>query len=575
MFPFPLAEADDRCRPDAPGCSLSTLLPPELWQACQTAPHLHRYVHSLPIGQIGVPTFCSEGLSPKQRDSGDHNLIYALGDGLFVHVFADEEDARSSYILLDPTFGCNVTALLEQVGRRLVDLAERLARLKSADERAALLEEEVERLCAPAHAAQPASANRRRRNWLPFASTDEKIPVTQDELTALKYVTVRDRIRVGILEPYLRDPYIEDIGCSGIGPLFIEHRVFGPLKTAFEFAEPEELDEYALRLAAQVNKPVTHSNPICDATLPDDSRINIVYGGAVSRRGSNFSVRKFTRVPLSILDLVAGGTADYRLAAYLSMVVGEGLNLLICGESASGKTTIANAISAFIPGAAKVVTLEDTPEIQLPHANWTRELVRDVRRGSSGANITMLDLLKAALRQRPNVILIGEIRGEEANIAFQAMQTGHQIIATFHASTVEKVIQRLTGIPINVPRLNVDNLNVVIFVSTVRLPSGRSGRRITHVAEIAGYDASDDAFDFAHAFRWDARNDQHQFAGHMNSYILEEKISPRLGLSGNRREIYEELDRRATTLEKIHKSGVTDFYKLHKFLESDDSPLRI
>ena len=158
---------------------------------------------------------------------------------------------------------------------------------------------------------------------------------------------------------------------------------------------------------------------------------------------------------MSILDLVEGGTLTYEMASYISLMLGEGMNTFVSGETASGKTTILNAISTFIPPNSKIVSIEDTPELQVPHQNWTREVVRGG--GESSSSVTMFDLLVAALRQRPNEIIIGEIRGAEGAIAFQAMQTGHACMATFHAASVEKLIQRLTGEPINVPKTYVDN----------------------------------------------------------------------------------------------------------------------
>src|SRR5208337_768481 len=168
------------------------------------------------------------------------------------------------------------------------------------------------------------------------------------------------------------------------------------------------------------------------------------------------------------------------------------MSLFVSGETASGKTTLLNAITAFIPPENKIVTIEDTPELNVPHRNWIREVALAKGKGEGtggGGEVTMFDLLKAALRQRPNEILIGEIRGAEGNIAFQAMQTGHSVMATFHAATVEKLIQRITNNPISVPKAYIDNLNVVVLTSSVKLPNGKNGRRVTSIAEIVSYDA--------------------------------------------------------------------------------------
>jgi len=342
--------------------------------------------------------------------------------------------------------------------------------------------------------------------------------------------------------------------------------VFKALKSTIIFDKHEDLDAFLRRTSERINKPVTYRKPIVDATLPDGSRVNIVYGEEVSKRGSNFTIRKFTATPLSVMDVVSGGSCTYQMIAYLSIMIEEGMNMWVSGETASGKTTLLNALTTFIPNDAKIVTVEDTPEVQIPHPNWLREVVR----GAAGeaASVTMFDLLKAALRQRPNEIIVGEIRGEEGNIAFQAMQTGHAVMATFHAATVEKLIQRVTAAPISVPKSYIDNLNLVVIASAVKLPNGKIGRRILSINELFGYDSVTDSFSYAETFHWDPISDVHEFTGYMNSYLLENKVAPARGIPPNqRRRIYNEIDRRAKVLEKLHKSsGITDFYELYKVI---------
>ena len=180
----------------------------------------------------------------------------------------------------------------------------------------------------------------------------------------------------------------------------------------------------------------------------------------------------------------------------------------------------------------------------------------------------MFDLLKAALRQRPNEIMIGEIRGAEGNIAFQAMQTGHSVMATFHAATTEKLIQRITNNPISVPKSYIDNLNVVVLTSSVRLPNGRSARRVTGINEIVSYDSATESYNIVQAFNWDEATDTFHFTGYMTSYVLEFKIADKMGLAGSKiRHIYDELERRAKILQKLHKEQhITDFYEILRVL---------
>ena len=224
-----------------------------------------------------------------------------------------------------------------------------------------------------------------------------------------------------------------------------------------------------------------------------------------------------------------------------------------------------NAISTFIPPASKIVSIEDTPELQVPHPNWTREVVRNTSDGSS--SVTMFDLLRAALRQRPNEIIIGEIRGEEGAIAFQAMQTGHSCMATFHASSVERLIQRMTGHPINVPKTYVDNLNLVIIMSAVRLPDGSTGRRVLSINEVIEYDTETDSFGFIEVFRWDPSSDTFEFPGYMNTNLLEHVVAERRGMPPREpRQIYQILDDRADILRNLAKQEITNFYELHNVI---------
>ena len=272
------------------------------------------------------------------------------------------------------------------------------------------------------------------------------------------------------------------------------------------------------------------------------------------------------------MDLIAFGSISYKMAAYISLIIEAGMNAFICGETASGKTTLINALTTFIAPDAKIVTIEDTPEVMVPHPNWIREVSKGVISTGDSGGVTMLELLKAALRQRPNVIIIGEIRGEEGAIAFQAMQTGHAVMATFHAATVEKLIQRLTGVPISVPKVYIENLNVAIMQSLVKLPNGKTGRRAVGISEIVGYDPPSDSFSFVEVFRWNPATDEFDFLGDKNSFLLEERIAAQRGYPPtNKWGIYSLLEKRAKVLEKLQERGLSNYYELLKVLSRAQS----
>lgn len=524
------------------------MLPKKLQKACDEYPYLADYMRYVPIDEIGVPDYYPK-LSRSLKDLEERNLIYAIQEGLFVHVYPDKGE-RDIYIPIEPHTTVSLDGVIPAVEVGLLDWTEEIGGAETDEEKREKLLEAI---------AHIASSNGGRG----------KVKMTSQELEALKYLFVRDKVGFGLLAPLLLDPYLEDISCSGIGPIFLEHKIFNSLQAAIVFQAEEELDEFVIWLGEWIKKPVTVRNPIVDATLPDGSRINIVYGTDVSRRGSNFTIRKFAGTPPSIMNLVEWGTMDYMMAAYLSFVLEEGMNLFVVGATASGKTTTMNAITTFILPDRKIVSIEDTPELQVPHKNWIREATRGSGKDQKGSEVGMFDLLKAALRQRPDRIIVGEIRGEEGAIAFQAMQTGHGVMSTFHAGSVGRLIQRLSGQPINIPKTYVDNLEVVLIQAAVKAP-GVMGlvRRVTSINEIVGYDPVDQAFSFIQAFRWNPANDSFEFPGYMNSYLLEEKISVKRGIPPfKRKAIYTELKRRAKILQRLHQDRqVRDFYEVFNVL---------
>ncbi|MDW8021744.1 MAG: type II/IV secretion system ATPase subunit, partial [Nitrososphaerota archaeon] len=393
----------------------------------------------------------------------------------------------------------------------------------------------------------------------------KKIAVGHETYKALEYKLVMDKVRFGIIEPFIRDPYIEDVSCDGLGPIFVEHKVFGSCESNIRFDSEDELNEFVRRLSERSGRPVTFRNPIVDATLPDGSRINIVYGSEISMRGSNFTIRKFTDKPLSITQLIKFGTIDSMIAAYLWMLLEHNMSIWFCGEVASGKTTLLRAVCTFINPHYKIISIEDTPEVIVPHDNWVREVTRE---SEEAATIGLFDLLKAALRQRPNYILVGEIRGREASVAFQAMQTGTPVLATFHAGSVEKLIQRLTGSPIEIPKTYMDVLNCVIIQSVVRVPrTGSFERRVLSVNEVVGYDPLEERFSYIELFTWKPGEDAHEFRGEGNSHLLENRIAVMKGLSRSElRRVYRELELRARLLSRLVEFGVFDYFRVWRVI---------
>jgi flagellar protein FlaI len=554
-------------------CPVYPKLPAELQEVCKGNPHLLQYLHILPTDEIGIPEYY-EKVTRSLKSKKDPNLIYPVGGGgVFIHIMANTNDIRDHYIAVEPSLADAQDNALDEIERRLADFVDELD-IDDPAKRLEVILEIVDRLVDvhssnnSAPAQNKNNGNGKKPRFLKGSGkSKEKITLTPIQYTSLRYLLRRKLEGMGLLDPMILDPNIEDISCSGLGNIFVEHKIFGSLRTNSGFDTHEVLDKFVIELAEGIKHPVTFREPVVDATLADGSRINIVYGTDVSKRGSNFSIRKFSDTPLSILELIQFGALNYDMAAYLSLILQEGMNVWVSGETASGKTTLLNALTTFIPPDAKIVSIEDTPEVQVPHHNWIRGVTRGSAKEADSSEVSMFDLLKAALRQRPNLIIIGEIRGAEGAIAFQAMQTGHACMSTFHAASVSKLIQRVTGVPISVPKTYVDNLNVIVICQQVRLANGSLARRLTSINEIVSYDSVGDSFSFIETFNWNPLDDTFLFRGFQNSYLLEYKIAPRRGFpESKRRQVYKILKQRSDVLKRMHEQGKTDFYEVYGIL---------
>jgi len=565
-------ECGKECGVSLDKCPTYPKLPAELQEICKENPHLLQYLHALPTDEIGMPEYY-EKVTRSLKGKKDPNLIYPVGGGVFIHVMANPNDIRDHYIAVEPSLADAQDNALDEIERRLAGFVDELD-IADPAKRLEVILEIVDRLVdvRSSKNSRPAQNKTNGNGKKPLflkgsGKSNEKIALTPIQYTSLRYLLRRKLEGMGVLDPMILDANIEDISCAGLGNIFVEHKIFGGLRASAGFDTHEALDKFVIELAEGIKHPVTFREPVVDATLPDGSRINIVYGTDVSKRGSNFTIRKFSDTPLSVMELIQFGALNYDMAAYLSLILQEQMNVWVSGETASGKTTLLNALTTFIPPEAKIVSIEDTPEVQVPHHNWIRGCTRGSAKEADTSEVSMFDLLKAALRQRPNLIIIGEIRGAEGAIAFQAMQTGHACMSTFHAASVSKLIQRVTGNPINVPKTYVDNLNVIVICQQVRLANGSLARRLTSINEIVSYDSVGDSFSFIETFNWNPLDDTFQFRGFQNSYLLEYKIAPRRGFpEAKRRQVYKILKQRSDVLKRMHEQGKSDFYEVYGIL---------
>ena len=381
-----------------------------------------------------------------------------------------------------------------------------------------------------------------------------KLKIPEETMNKLFYYMSRDFIGYGKIDPLMIDPFIEDISCDGPGiPIYVWHRDYESIPTNVKFDTEEELSSFIIRLAYRAGKHISVANPIVEARLPDGSRAVLTLGTEVTRRGSTFTIRKFRREPFTIVDLIRLNTVSSEMAAYFWYVIENKASIIIAGAIASGKTTLLNCLSMFIRPEYKIVTVEETPELNLPHENWISSVTRaGYGPGGTGA-ITLFDLVKAALRQRPDYIIVGEVRGEEAYVLFQAMATGHLGFCTIHAETIDRIFKRLESKPMNIPKIFFEAIDVITLqVRTEK--KGRPIRRTKVVAEVTGLDPDTLDPQILEVFRWDPVTDTHVFLG--KSHLLE-KIARDKGISIG--EVQRELERRRLVLEWMVRKNLRDY----------------
>ncbi|ELZ23879.1 type II secretion system protein E [Haloterrigena salina JCM 13891] len=366
----------------------------------------------------------------------------------------------------------------------------------------------------------------------------------------LFYYVHRNFRGYGRLEPIMHDPRVEDISCDGYDlPIFVYHDEYTDIETNVSFGA-DELDGFVVRLAQHSGRHISIGDPMVETTLPDGSRAELALGQEVTPRGSAFTVRKYADEPFTPIDLLEYGTFSVEQLAYLWLAIEHNKSLIFAGGTASGKTTSMNAVSMFIPPRAKVLTIEDTRELQLSHDNWLSSVTRE--RIHEGNDVTMYDLLRSALRHRPEYIVVGEVRGEEAITLFQAMNTGHTTYSTMHADSVQTAINRLENEPIDVPRAMVGSLDILSVQTLTRLDDGRV-RRNKVLAEIDGIDQRTGELDYSTAFTWEGDTDTFRSSG---SAVLEEIRNDR---GWSQRELLAELERRERFLEYLQANGITDY----------------
>jgi flagellar protein FlaI len=381
-------------------------------------------------------------------------------------------------------------------------------------------------------------------------------------LERIIYYVLRDFVGYGSVDALISDPDVEDISCDGVGvPIFVFHSKYESVKTNVVFSDEESLNSFIVMLGQRCGKAVSVSAPILDGTTPEGHRVQATYGREVTTRGASFTIRRFKERPFTPVDLVAMGSASDEMVAYFWLAAEQGESLIICGGPASGKTSTLNAIALFIPPTSKIVSIEDTREVNLPHENWIPGATRSGSgdRGPDGkaaGEVDMFDLVRAALRQRPNYIIVGEVRGKETYTMFQAMATGHTTYSTMHADSVKSMVNRLENPPINTPRILLSALNNVVIQLQTHTEKGVV-RRLKQVLEIVGFEPETNELITNTVYEWDPSNDTFVFKGHS---FLFDKIMELKNFTSE--EMEAEFKRRTEVIHYLVENKINDYRQL-------------
>ncbi|MDY6776267.1 MAG: type II/IV secretion system ATPase subunit [Halobacteria archaeon] len=494
------------------------------------------------------------------------NILYQTGDVLFTHVYgAQGQDTK--YYAVEPTLNEDEADIYDKTRRAIIDESVNLPAPTEDSEFDEKIETLLDRNTVIKDEVTEESLWERIVRILKRIIGEERIELTKEAYRKIRYRLNRDIIGLGPLEPIMRDPHNEDIHVVAPDEVFVEHDIFGLTGTTVDFGTDDEYDQYLRSMAERIGKPVSDSNPIIDATMPDGSRLNLIYSDDVSIRGPSMTLRQQEETPLTIAQITKWGTFSPMAAAYMWMALENDMSAFVVGETASGKTTTLNAITSFIPPGSKIYTAEDTAEVVPPHDAWQQLLTRESGGDEEEAgDVSMFNLVEAALRSRPDYIIVGEVRGEEGRMAFQAMQTGHPVMLTFHAGDIKSLIQRFTSSPIEVPETFFGTLNIAIFQNFV-LRKGEGIRRVTSIHEIEGYSDELDGIVTREVFTWDPVDDEIIFKGMNNSYILEDKIAEKKSYEDTRR-IYDDLELRRRIMEKMIQEGILGYNEVNETINT-------
>jgi flagellar protein FlaI len=480
---------------------------------------------------------------PKVEDVRKINISYPLIEPyVSANIKWSEVAGALIYRVVEPKLSARELKLYKKIVESLIELIDvELSTIKRPGEAMAYIEGKIKEI------------------------VDElELGLSKIEFGKIMYYIYRNFVGLNEIEPFMHDMYIEDIGCDGIGiPIYVVHKKFGSLKTNIVFDEAEKISDLVVKLAERCGRYISYAEPLLGGTLPDGSRVQATMAKDVTTRGPTFSIRKFGKEPFSPTQLLDLKTASAELLAYLWYCIENGRSILICGGVASGKTSFLNAISLFIPSENKIVSIEDTRELNLPHENWIPSVVRvgfgaRLVTGKRYGEITMFDLLKESFRQNPDYVIVGEVRGKEAYVMFQGMASGNPSLGTIHAGGTETVIRRLQTPPIELSPSLIETLDLVITMVHAR-EKGKADRRVQLIEEIERVEV--DRAVTGKVFSWVPATDTFEYRG--GEFVLN-KIARAKGLDLIR--IRKEIQQRAQVLEWAQRSGIKDWREVAKLI---------
>lgn len=481
---------------------------------------------------------------PKAEDVTKLNVIYPLLEPfIYVNIKWDPEIKELVYNVIEPELTEEEKKLFDKISDALIELVEvGLSSIKDTGKAIGYLEEQVEKIVKGFN-----------------------LNLTSNQYIKIIYMIYRNFIGYNEVEAMMQDPYIEDISCDGIStPVFVVHRKYGSIRANVTFTDVEKLREFVIKLAERCGRYVSYAEPILDGTLTDGSRVSATLAGDVATRGPTFTIRKFGEKPFSPIDQIQLGTASPEILAYFWYLLEFKANILIVGGTSSGKTSFLNSISMFIPPESKIVSIEDTKEIRIPHEHWISGLARigfgiPLPSGEKYGEVSMFDLLKESFRQNPDYVIVGETRGEEAYVMFQGMASGHSSISTFHAGSLDAVLKRLTTPPINLSPSLIDSLNVVAIMTQIKEKEGK--RRVKEIIEIVSVDPRTEEVKTNLAFVWNSVTDSYE---KVNDSIIVRKAAE--GRGQNFEDALIELERRKKVLEWLDSQGIKDYLEVTRYI---------